>query len=496
MNRKQAYFGTAWMALLVLAGCMKMGTDYRRPDLPTAAPPAFQHAAGLKSPAPTGDRWWEAFNDPELNRTVEEALANNLDLQKAAARILEVQSQFRLVSAERHPKIDLKAGLQRQRQTASKLALESGKIVQKDITQTVDTFSLSIPASYEIDLWGRVARLEEAARAEVLQAVESRRTLAQTVIGEAATLYLQMEAQERRIQIIEKTIESFRQSLALVENRYRRGLTSVLDVRQARRQLARAEPLLPPLVQELGLVQQKLGVLAGRYPETHPSRRQPEDYYRQMDPVPPGLPSDLLMRRPDVKAAEARLMALNARVGAAEASRFPRISLTGNLGYASDELDRLFSPSSQLWSLAMGLVQPVFDAGALKANQEAAQARYAQGAADYAKTVLAAFAEVEGALLTRREQLARREKTLRFLEEARATQKAAENRYRRGLADYLSVLDAQQTRFQAEENLVLVDLALLTNRVSLYRAIGGGWEEALPPAKAKSPGQRQQAALK
>ena len=189
--------------------------------------------------------------------------------------------------------------------------------------------------------------------------------------------------------------------------------------------------------------------------------------------MPPGLPSELLMRRPDIRAAEANLKALTDRIGVAKAARFPRISLTGSYGYASTELDGLLNPGSLLWNIAAGLVQPLFDAGKLKANQRAAEARLKSGLTQYTKTVLRAFSDVEEALLTRKEQLDRRKRVAHFVEEARATQRVAEGRYQRGLTDYLSVLEAQQTRFQAEQNLVLVDLAILTNRVNLHRALGG-----------------------
>jgi multidrug efflux system outer membrane protein len=171
------------------------------------------------------------------------------------------------------------------------------------------------------------------------------------------------------------------------------------------------------------------------------------------------------------------LKALNARVGAAYANRFPRISLTGSFGYASQELGDLFRPESELWNLALGLTQPIFDAGRLKSEQTIAEARFEQGVINYSKTVLNAFAEVEGALLTRKEQLRRRERVITFLEEARATQKVAQMRYDRGLVDYLSVLDAQQVTLTAEEDLVQVDQAIFQNRVTLHRALGGGWGE-------------------
>ena len=459
--------------LPLLIGCMKMGPDYHRPDTGIQVPPSFQHAddaevSNLQAPLET---WWQVFRDPELDRLVHEALNHNLDIKQASARFLEVRSQLVQSRADRYPTLSVQGQGKRERtpQTVSMPGIS--------VDRESSNFSFSLPATFELDLWGRLARAEEAARADLLQAEENRRTVAQSIVSETITLYFQVESLERRMQITLQSIESFRRSLALAENRYERGLTSILDVRQARRILAEAEAGLPQLRQELGIAQQGLAVLLGRYPETHAPRSQPQDYYHLLVPVPPGLPSELLLQRPDIRAAEANLKILNARVGVAKASRFPRITLTGNFGYSSGDLDRLFQPESELWSLALGIVQPIFDAGKLKAGQRAAEARYQQGVVEYAKTLLTAFSEVERALLTRKEQLERRDRVVGFLTEARATQRVAENRYQRGLVDYLTVLDAQQARFQAEVNLVLVDQAILSNRVSLHRALGGGWAE-------------------
>jgi multidrug efflux system outer membrane protein len=457
--------------LLLIVGCMKLGPDFHRPDTGIRVPDSYQQSPKQTETSPIEGPWWHAFGDPDLNRMVEEALKNNLDLKRAAARILEVRTRVIQARADRLPELDLQMQAQRRRSTVD----VTTSLQTQQVRLSIDTFNLSLPASFELDLWGRLARNEEAAWADLLEAEESRLTLAQTVVAETISLYFLMESLERQIEITESSIDNYRRSADFIENRYKRGLSSILDVRQARRTLMQAESLLPSQRQDLGIVQQKLAVLLGRYPETKPVRKQPEEYFKQLAPVPPGLPSELLTRRPDIMTAEARLKALNARIGVAKASRFPRISLTGSYGYSSGELNELFAPSSELWSLAAGLFQPVFDGGRLKAGQEAAEARYEQGVMEYAKTVLTAFAEVEGALLTRREQLEKRERVLAFLTEARATQEVAESRYVKGLADYLTVLVAQQTRFNAEVNLVLVDLAILTNRVTLYRSLGGGW---------------------
>jgi multidrug efflux system outer membrane protein len=462
---------------LSAVGCIKMGPDFKRPDLQFAQPERFQYRTRDAKAVVPEDRWWEVFGDPEINSLVKRVLENNLDLQQAAARILELQYQVIQTRADRFPVLGVQAGAQRQHEPESFL----GGVIP--IGGTVSQYSVSLPASYEMDLWGKYARAEEASRAQLLQEEENRLTLSQSLVSEAISLYLQIQSLERRIQITLQSLKNYQDSVTFVERRYNRGLSSILDLRQARRTLNQAKGQIPQLRQELGAAQQALAVLSGEYPETRKPYPQPEDYYKKLSAIPPGLPSELLLRRPDIRGAEAQLKALNAQIGVAKASRFPSISLTGSYGYASEDLFNLFQPGAA-WSLAAGLAQPLFDAGRLKANQRAAEARYTQGVAAYNKAVLNAFREVENALLTRRKQIERRTDVLSFLVEARATQRVAQARYVRGLVDYLTVLNAQQTRFQAEDQLLQVELTILANRVTLHRALGGGWA-MLPPVKGK-----------
>jgi multidrug efflux system outer membrane protein len=461
---------TAAAIYLVLYGCINLGPDYERPDLGIETPQSYEFTPADARLPVVEDRWWEVFGDRELNGYVEEAIKNNWDIKLAAARVLEARALYVRVRSDRFPAVGV-SGLRDRRQVRGG-AGNDGVIV--------DTYGLSAPASYEVDLWSKLKKASQAAWADILQEEEARRTIAQAVVAETISLYLSMEAVERRLQIAEQSINAFRQSLQFVETRYRRGLTSVLDVHQARRVLAQAETIVPQLEQELGIIQQQISVLLGRYPETKAPRKQPEDYYKQLAPVPPGLPSDLLWQRPDLRAAEATLQSLNGRVGVAKANRLPTITLTGNYGWSSADLNKLLRTENIVWNLTAGIVQPVFDAGRLKAGQRAAEARYLQGVAEYVQTVLDAFSEVEQALLTRELQLDRRTRELKFLEEARATQRVAENRYIRGLVIYLDVLNAQITRFQAEDAVVLVDLVIYRNRIALHRALGGGWAEPEP----------------
>ena len=453
--------------ILFLYGCINLGPDYSRPELGIKMPRSYQYEPADADLRLSMDRWWEVFGDAELNLLVEEVLRNNWDIKQAAARVLEARARYVQVRSDRFPSVDISGTKDRRRISGG--GFRSGSVI--------DTYDLTAPASFELDLWSRLAKSSRAAWEDILQEEEARRALAQSIIAEAITLYLEMEAFERRLQIAAQSIEAFRLSLQFVETRYERGLTSVLDVRQARRVLAEAETLVPQFVQEMGIIQQQLSVLRGRYPQTRPKRLQPEDYYKRLAPVPPGLPSDILQRRPDIRAAEEQLKALNERVGAAKAARLPTITLTGGYGWTSEDLSNLLRSENVVWNLTAGIVQPVFDAGRLKAGQREAEARYQQGVAEYVQTVLDALAEVESALLIRKQQLERREREVRFLEEARATQQVAEDRYIRGLVIYLDVLNAQITRFQAEDSLALVDLAILRNRVALHRALGGGWAD-------------------
>lgn len=468
------------LAVFQLAAC-SMGPDFKRPDLTISPPEAFLNTPHRELiEFQETDNWWQGFDDPEIDQVVVNVIQNNPDIQTAAARVLEVQSVFKQTRADQFPVFNLKGEAGRQSYSAfNPLTGTTG-------TNISDSYSLSLPASFEIDLWGRLSRATESARAKLLSAEENRRTVVQTLVAEAVSLYLNIESIERQIQVKHKNVESYRQRLEIVNGRYRRGLTSILDVRQASRALAQAESQLPSLAATLGLQSQALAILQGRYPKNNPPRNPDPDYFRLPPEVPPGLPSELISRRPDICAAEADLHSACALIGVAKAARFPKITLTGNFGYASNELDSLFDPESELWSIAAGGMQPVFNAGKLAAGQRAAQARYEQALSIYSKTVLQAFGEVEGALLNREKQIERRNRLLTYRNEAAATLEVANDRYSRGLVDYLTVLEAQQVKDEAEIGLITVEYEILSNHVSLFRALGGGWDLKMTESPQKA----------
>ena len=396
-------------------------------------------------------------------------MKHNFDLHMAMARVIEFRARLERARANRWPVVNLDAGAERQRLSTI------DPIFGHKVSRTTDSFNISLPASYEVDLWGRLSGLESAARARLLKEEENLQVVAQSIVAETVSRYIQLWSLVRRQDYLQETVATLKDSLETVERRYSQGLAKSLDVRQARRTLAQAEAGLPVIADELVKVRHQLAVLAGRYPNLELFQGADVLDYDKLPPVPPGLPAQLLSRRPDIRAAEAELLALHSEVGAAYASRFPRITLTGSLGYASHELSELLKPESWFWRLAAGIVQPLIDGGRLKADQEIAEARFRQAVAGYAKTVLVAFAEVEASLASRRSLLDRRQRLATLVREAQATLETARKRYRQGLMDYLAVLDAQKVLITSRLDLVEADQALYQNRINLYRALGGGW---------------------
>ncbi len=474
-TRRQALL-IAGLTTLLFCGCLNLGPDYQRPGVGTDVPTVYNQKVVAGEMAPYSDQWWVIFAKPELNQVLEKVIASNWDIQRAAGRVLELRAQAQVVRADRFPELDVDWQHRTEIRKIDKIG--GGKS-----RETFRFYDLALPLFYEVDFWGRLARAEEAARFDLLEAEENRLVVAQTVVAEAIRLYLEVESLERSIDITLQLIDNFRRNARIIERRYERGLATALDLRQARRILASAEADIPLQRRDRANRIHQLAVLMGTYPDIPPIRRHSENYYTRLPEVPPGLPSDLLQRRPDIRVAEARVMSRNALVGAALADRFPRISLTGSFGYTSDSFDRLLREDSELWGYANGITQPLFDYDRLENRQRAAEGRYDQEVANYAQTVLQAFAEVEDALQARREQLERRSRVVILLTEARATQDVAEKRYVRGLTPYLDVLDAQRARFGAEQDMIQADLALYLNRVNLYLALGGDWADPgeVPP---------------
>ncbi len=464
-------FAVACFLCLLLTACPALGPDYQRPDIDVDIPGQYGQPActGATKNFVSPDQWWREFDDTRLNQIVNKVMEGNPDIHSAMASVLEAKARAGQARADRFPSLDLT--FQSSRQKQSTLDPFSGDI----ISLRTDAFSASLPAAFELDLWGRLRRASEAARADLLAAEQNRQTVVQSLIAEAATRYFTIQSLKKQVDLLHRLIRSHQDNLKLVEARYQRGLTSVQDVHQARRALARTRAEIPPLMENLKIACQTLAVLQGDYPDISPATLSEKNDFKLPPPVPAGLPSELLNRRPDIRSAEAALAAACARIGAAKANRFPRISLTGTFGYNSDELDLLLKPESEIWKIGSGIFQPLFDAGQRKNLQKAAEARYQKQLAVYAQTVLTAFAEVEGALVSRAQQIERFRHLLDVHSEAEATLTTTRERYQRGLTNSLQVLDAQQTKLRAELDLIRTQYSIITNRITLYRALGGGW---------------------
>ncbi len=474
-TRSSAALASTALALLVLAGGCAVGPDYVRPELATDLPPTFVAADAPADTLPDLDRWWTAFGDPALDDMVEAALARNQTLQQAAARVLEARATLGGARSDRWPSIEVGGTASR---SQASLAAFGGQG-----TAYRSSFNATLTARYELDLWGRLSRAEESAWATLLQNEMNRRVVVQTLVADVARTWLQVRELQSQLGLTLRTADSFRSTLAMVEDRYARGVTPALDVRLARQNLLNAQAAEPEYRRQLAEATRRLEILTGRYPA---GRNALDDDAMSavvmpapLPAVPAGLPSSLLDRRPDLIAAEAGLHAGVANVGAAKARLYPTISLTGTAGYTSGEFDTWFDDTSDVWSLAGNLVMPLINRGATKAQIKAAEARAEQSVAGYRQAVLTAFGEVENALDSERYQ-AEREHTLQLsVREAGRSLELADRRYRSGLDNLLTTLESQRRLLIAESSLLSTQRAFRTARVNLILALGGPWDAAL-----------------
>ncbi len=457
------------LAVLFAAGCA-VGPVYERPasELPAAWKDA--PAAGFTVAEP---RWWKLYNDPVLDRLVDEALARNQDLVIAAARVDEARATLRITDAEQLPSVD--AGASRDRTRSSE---RSSTPLPPSVPLERNTYRGQLNVAYEIDLWGRLASLSEAARAELLATHAAQETVRLALTAQVVQSYFALLALDAQIEVTRRSLELRERNLALQRLRRDAGVIGDFDLRQLEAEVAAARAQLPALERSRSAEEAALAVLAGRSPRAvlEDAVARIKDSGELAAPVvPAGLPSDLLLRRPDVVEAEQRLIALNARIGAARAALFPRISLTGFLGTESAALGDLLTGPSRVWQLAFGLAQPIFQGGRLSGEIKAAQARERQAIAQYQKTLQEAFREVRQALAAQarsHEIFAAEGERVAALRDAL---RLARLRYENGLTSQLEFLDAERNLLQAEVNRIE---ALRANRAAvadLTRALGGGW---------------------
>lgn len=460
MRRAIAGAGVA----VLLAGCMA-GPDYRRPEatLPARFPEADARAGPAEAAVPAA--WWTLYGDPLLTELVDAALANNPDVAQAVARVEEAQAALGQANAAILPGLDLAVNAGRQAQTSS-----------SPTPHVVAGLGFTVSTAYEIDFWGRIRRNIESAQAALLASRYGHDVTELSLVAATTQTYFALRALDALIAVTRESLQSFDASVALTRRRAEGGVASDLDVRQAENQRQVARVQLAELLRQRAVALHQLQTLTARL-----DLAIPQGDLRQL-PVPalppPGLPSTLLERRPDVRQAEAALAAQNARIGVARAAMFPTISLTGDYGGQSGALATLLSAPGRTWSIGLGLALPLFDAGRRRAATELEEARTREAVGAYQKVVQGAFRDVQDALTNIRQNRDAEADVRLRVESADAALRLAQRRYEAGYSAYLEVLLAQRTLYDAQSGAVQNRQALMLATVDLMKALGGGWNAA------------------
>jgi multidrug efflux system outer membrane protein len=460
--------GIACLSVLWI-GCA-LTPDYERPEL--GLPPTWEEPADAgESIANLG--WWEIYEDDVLRALIAESLVANQDLLLSLSRVREAREQVTFVRAEQFPFLDVFGDGGRGRQS---------KIVAPG-AGTSDFFSYAGQVSFEVDLWRKFSRATEGAIADLMATEAAYRTVKLTLVSTVASTYFLLRDFDERLAISENTVKSRRDSLEIIQARFDKGTVPELDVNQAEIELAIAEAAVAGFERSVVQAENALRVLAGRFPGPV-ARGVPLDEQAVPPEVPPGLGSDLLERRPDVVEAEQVLIAETARIGVAQALRFPSLTLSGSLGAVAEELHDLNANEAKAWNLLASVFQPIFNSGQLKAQTESQRARAEQTLYQYESVLRQAFREVEDALVAVRTYRKEYEIRSRQVVSARNAARLSRARYDAGVVDYLEVLDTERTLFNSELDESATRQAALTAVVQLYQALGGGWTD---PAATTQP---------
>jgi len=455
----------------LVCGCVQ-GPDYVKPEVEVPAAYRFQMPAEtLQQPA-----WWNAYADPHLDALVQEALANNRDLRVASARVDEFAAILAGTRSQAFPQIGYGLSANRSRASEQKLP---------DFVDPMSTnFAAALSASWEIDLWGRIRRETEAARANLLATEEARRGVTLTVISSVISTYITLLDLDAQLRIATATAEGRSKSVDVFEKRLAGGWISEFEMSQVRGEYESALAAIPPLKLVIATQEHALSVLVGRNPGPIARSGEPDQLHSPV--IPAGLPSELLLRRPDILQAEQQLIASNALIGAARALFFPRITLTGLLGLASGSLGDLFQGSARTWSFTGDVAGPIYTGGGLTAAVDQATARRDQSLASYEKVIQNAFRDVDDSLADLRHSAELRDTLRRRVATLRRGVELANERYENGYSDYLEVLDTERSLFSAELQLASARGDYQRALVSLYLALGGDWT-TLPPTASSLP---------
>ncbi len=451
-----------------------LGPDYKRPAIEV---PSTYRGADSAAPSGAGSladvQWFDLFQDATLTQLVTSALQQNFDMRIAAERVLQARAIVRITRADQFPLVDGSAGVfgTRLSQSGANQAIRPG--VDSDVAYTEVGFNLG----WELDVWGRLRRLTESARAQYMATEEARRGIVTTLVGDVTETYLALRALDLELEIARRTRDVAVDGLRLTVARRDRGIGTNLDVRQAEQLLFTASGQIASIEREIEQVENALSLLLGQVPGDVPRGLTLEAIQSKAPPaIPAGLPSDLLARRPDIRQAEQELVAANAQIGAARAEYFPRISLTGFFGAQSRALSALVTGSAGMWTVGATAVAPIFNAGRVGANVRLTESVQRELIVNYQRSIYTALREVSDSLAGYRKTAEQRAEQERLVEALGATVRLSTQRYEGGVDNYLQVLDAQRNLFQGELDLARLRQQELAAIVQLYRALGGGWK--------------------
>jgi len=468
----------SFLLALLLCGCM-IGPDYKRPAIDTPAAWRFEE----KEVRQIGNTaWWEQFGDPVLNNLILAALVENKDIMIATARVEEFIGQYATTRAALFPQASAGVTAGRSRATDN-----SPTPLTPATINPAYTYSPFLNASWEIDLWGKLRRATEASRADLLAIEEARRGVILTLVTSVASSYVNLRDMDAQLDIAKRTAQSRKDSYDLFQLRFQVGVISELELSQVKSEYEQALSTIPVLEKAIAQQENALSILLGRNPGPIPRGKKIDDLV--LPAVPAGLPSELLVNRPDIRQTEQALIAANARIGGARSLYFPTISLTGMYGFASTDLSTLFQGPSSIWSWAVPVNVPIFTAGAIGGQVRSAEARQRQALILYQQTIQTAFREVDDALIDQKRSREELDIQNRQVESLSAYATFARVRFDNGYTSYIEVLDAERSLFNAELARAQTKGVLFQALVTLYKAMGGGW---LIEADAKTSSNRNQ----
>ncbi len=455
------------------AGCL-VGPNYNRPSV---AVPATYRAP---EPLPPGQaasladlKWFEVFKDDQLQGLIRTALVKNYDLRDAVLRVEEARANLGITRSNQYPNVGAGGAIEFNRLSRDGATPVPPALLPSQ-DRTFGTATLNL-LSFEVDIWGRLRRATEAARANLLGAEENRKAVVTTLVSDVATAYLTLRELDYELEISKRTLQTRQDSLKLTQSRQRGGVSTLLDLREAEQLVDTAAETIPGIEQQTEQTENRITLLLGENPGGVARGRSLTDQDLPPD-VPPGLPSSLLERRPDIRVAEQNLIAANAEIGVAKAAYFPQVSLSGFVGGQTTQLSSLFNGPSRAWSFVPQVTQPIFTAGRLKSGVRLAEAEERQALVQYERTIQTAFTEVSDALIAHQRVRESRVQQEALVAALRDRLRLAYIRYRGGVDTLLNALDADRDLFSAELNLSGIRLQEVLSVVQLYKALGGGWQ--------------------